>query len=67
MRLTDYMAAHHIRSRKVALQAGVHPSVISKLLSGTSMPSRETIKKLMAAHPELDALGIMADYLDASL
>ena len=67
MRLTTYMEAHHISGRRIALSAGVHPSVVSKLLSGTSMPSRETIVKLVEAFPDLTPLGVMSDYLDASL
>lgn len=31
------------------------------------MPSRETILKLVEAYPDLTPLGVMSDYLDASL
>lgn len=66
MRITHLMADRRITATQIASDAGIHHSVISKLLHGKNQPTATTVRKLCAAYPDLTPGGIMADYFDAS-
>ena len=65
MRLTELLYQKRLRVSHIAAQAGVHHSILSKLLRGLTQPSARTIRALIAAYPELTEQDILADYFDA--
>ena len=65
MRLTELLYQKRLRVSNIAAQAGVHHSILSKLLRGLTQPSARTIHALTAAYPELTEQDILADYFDA--
>ena len=65
MRLTELAYQKRLRVSHIAAYAGVHHSILSKLLRGLTQPSARTIRALTAAYPELTEQDILADYFDA--
>ena len=65
MRLTELAYQKRLRVSHIAAQAGVHHSILSKLLRGLTQPSARTIRALTAAYSELTEQDILADYFDA--
>jgi len=49
MRLREYLAEHQLNPEQFAGKVGVHPTTIYRLLSGTTIPKRGNLKKIIAA------------------
>lgn len=61
MRLSEYLAKTKTSPEKFAAKVGVHPTTIYRLLSGTTIPKRENLKRIIAATGgEVSVVDLMA-------
>lgn len=60
MRLSEYLAKREMNPEAFAAKVGVHPTTIYRLLSGTTIPKRQNLKKIIAAtEGEVDIADLM--------
>ena len=49
MRLSEFLAKNELSPELFAAKVGVHPTTIYRLLSGSTIPKRGNLKKIIAA------------------
>jgi predicted transcriptional regulator len=49
MRLSEYLAKKEMNPEQFAARVGVHPTTIYRLLSGTTIPKRQNLTKIIEA------------------
>jgi hypothetical protein len=60
MRLNEFLAKGRISPEQFALNVGLHPTTIYRLLNGTTIPKRENLRKILAAtNGEVDICDLM--------
>ncbi|MPZ23197.1 MAG: hypothetical protein GEU28_06565 [Dehalococcoidia bacterium] len=65
--LSDRSQAAHLSASQVAHQAGVNPATMSRILSGTSHPSKVTVEKLGVLFQAREAALSLAGYSNGPL
>jgi predicted transcriptional regulator len=60
MRLSEFLAKHHLSPEQFALKVEVHPTTIYRLLSGATIPKRQNLRKIIeATEGEVDISDLM--------